>query len=91
MKPLVTLMLICMLLSKDLQPSAALSCYDSGKSSCNAVTCDAGQDRCYTASDEPTEPSLFIRFAVRTDYNCEGMYNQCSVYCRSSYRENDLL
>ncbi|KAI4891498.1 hypothetical protein NFI96_009937 [Prochilodus magdalenae] len=50
MKALLTLVFIYMLFSEDLQPSAALSCYDSGKSSCNAVTCNAGQDRCYTAS-----------------------------------------
>ena len=58
--------LLCIFVCSDLQPSAALTCYDSGKSSCNSVTCNASQDRCYTTSGEISTPPPHLTWFCST-------------------------
>ncbi|XP_036448331.1 toxin 3FTx-Psa1-like [Colossoma macropomum] len=48
MKPQVTLVLICMILSGAFQASAALKCLRCVNKACLASECGANEDRCYT-------------------------------------------
>ncbi|XP_036448056.1 prostate stem cell antigen-like [Colossoma macropomum] len=71
MKPLVTLMLICLLLSEAFQASAALKCHTCASLVCTTSQCIFGEDHCYTV------PASVLGFTLSgkgcaTKNLCEG-------------------
>ncbi|XP_036420348.1 prostate stem cell antigen-like [Colossoma macropomum] len=71
MKTLVTLMLVYMLFSEALQPSAALQCYECDRPTCDLkpVNCTSSEDRCHTTKESGGQKT--ITKGCTTQAKCE--------------------
>ncbi|KAL7864067.1 hypothetical protein AOLI_G00154870 [Acnodon oligacanthus] len=61
MKPLVTLVLICMLLSEAFQVSEALRCHHCMESTCFTLDCSSGEDYCFSGSSSAFGQTIKIK------------------------------